>query len=179
MSAGKLRTMAAGVDPRYCSVPPPEGRRHYLSRCHGWVRSSGAVLVCGTSVRSVPVLAAPWGWLTGRVAVTAWLEGLGSPPCKGEVIASLLHPAVGCHPCPSSIGTGSGCLLFLVFLGLPQTLPGVSPPGVPPRCMMVRNRGVKERRGLGGSGAWSLWCPARPVEPALSVKKKKTADNPG
>ena len=123
-------------------------------------RSSGAGgdaphSFCQSSVMDgseAQVRSAPWGWLTGRVAVTAWLEGLGSPPCRGEVIASLLHPAVGCHPCPSSIGTGSGCLLFLVFLGLPQTLPGVSPPGVPPRCMMVRNRGVKERRGLGGSG---------------------------
>ena len=155
MSAGKLRTKDDSIYRRAVPFLWRRGRCPPLflpKQCHGWVRSSGAVLVCGTSVRSVPVLAAPWGWLTGRVAVTAWLEGLGSPPCRGEVIASLLHPAVGCHPCPSSIGTGSGCLLFLVFLGLPQTLPGVSPPGVPPRCMMVRNRGVKERRGLGGSG---------------------------
>lgn len=112
------------------------------------VRSSSAAHRCVRGQVSPPH-GAGCDW---SVAVTAWLEGLGSPPCKGEVIASLLHPALGCHPCPSSIGTGSGCLLFLVFLGLPQTLPGVSPPRVPPRCMMVRNRGVKERRGLGGSG---------------------------
>jgi len=105
--------------------------------------------VCGTSVRPVPLLAAPWGSRNGRDAVTAWLwwARLTSPPRGGSGSSlrccTLLWVAIhvlserrgATHPVrfiSQSISTVSGCLLFLVFSGLPRTLPGVSPPGGSP-----------------------------------------------